>query len=104
MRKVLTADYDQQLLLPPSIEELVRPEHPARFVWEFLVAQDLRRLGLDTMEREEGGVAHDPRILLGAWLLVPAQGPQHAGLERACQEEMGFVWLRGNHRRPSLFH
>ena len=99
MRQILTADYDQELMFPPTMEEWVGPEHPARFIREFVALQDLRALGLDTLEREEGGVAYDPRLLLSAWLLGYLRRIRSTrGLEMACREEMGFVWLTGNHR------
>jgi transposase len=99
MRQILTVDYGQQLLLPPAIEEWIGPEHPARFIREFVEMLDLRALGLDTLDREEGGVAYDPRLLLGAWLLGYMRRIRSTrGLETACREEMGFVWLTGNHR------
>src|SRR3954447_11682622 len=99
MRRVLTADYNQQLMLPPSVEEWIGPEHPARFIREFIGLLDLRELGLDTIGREEGWVAYDPRLLLAAWLLGYLRNLRSTRvLETACREEMGFVWLTGNHR------
>lgn len=99
MRQILTADYEQQLMLPPSVEEWVGPDHPARFVREFVEMQDLAKLGMDRVNREEGGVAFDPRLLLGAWLLGHYRKVRSTrALEWACREEMGFVWLTGNHR------
>jgi transposase len=99
MRQILTADYAQQLLLPPSMEDWVGPEHPARFIREFVQMQDLRALGLDDVDREEGGIAYDPRLLLGVWLLGYLRKVRSTrALELACREEMGFVWLTGNHR------
>lgn len=99
MRQILTADYAQQLMFPPTLEEWVGPEHPARFIREFVAMQDLRALGLDTLDREEGGVAYDPALLLSAWLLGYQQKILSTrGMEAACREQMGFVWLTGNHR------
>lgn len=99
MRRILRADYEQLLMLPPSVEEWVGPEHPARFVREFVAMQDLPALGLDTLEREEGGLAYDPGLLLSAWLLGYLRRIRSTrALELACREEMGFVWLTGNHR------
>src|SRR5687767_12409993 len=99
MRQILSADYDQMMLLSPTIEEWIGPGHPARFVREFVELQDLAALGLDTLGREEGGVAYDPRLLLAAWLYGHWRKIRSTrALEMACQEEMGFVWLTGNHR------
>lgn len=99
MRQILTADYEQIHLLPASVEDWVGPDHPARFVREFVAALDLKALGLDTLKREEGGVSYAPTLLLSVWLYGYLRRVRSTrGLERACREEMGFVWLSGNHR------
>ncbi len=64
MRQIHTADYDQMMLLSPTIEEWIGPRHPARIGREFVDALDLKELELVTLERAEGGVAYEP-----AWLL-----------------------------------
>lgn len=87
------------MLLPPSVEEWVGPEHPARFVREFVAALDLPGLGLDTLDRVEGGVAYEPALLVSAWLYGYLRKVRSTrALESACREEMGFVWLTGNQR------
>lgn len=99
MRQILAADYEQIHLLPPSVEDWVGPEHPARFVREFVAALDLKELGLDTLKRDEGGVTYEPGLLLSVWLYGYLRRVRSTrALERACREEMGFVWLSGNHR------
>ncbi|MES2697652.1 MAG: transposase [Verrucomicrobiota bacterium] len=99
MRQVLTADYKQMMMLAPTVEEWVGPRHPARFIREFVGALDLRALKLDTLERSEGGTAYDPVLLLQAWLYGYLRKIRSTrALENACREEMGFVWLTGNHR------
>ena len=99
MRQILSADYDQIHLLPPSVEDWVGAEHPARFVREFVGALDLKGLGLDTLKRDEGGPSYEPALLLSVWLYGYLRRVRSTrALERACCEEMGFVWLSGNHR------
>ncbi|HWA27306.1 MAG TPA: IS1182 family transposase [Lacunisphaera sp.] len=99
MRQILAADYDQIHLLPPCVEDWVGPEHPARFVREFVAALDLKALGLDTLKREEGGLSYEPALLLSVWLYGYLRRVRSTrAVERACREEMGFVWLSGNHR------
>lgn len=99
MRQILRADFEQIHLLPPSVEDWVSADHPARFVREFVEALDLRELGLDQMNREQGGVSYEPSLLLSVWLYGYMRRVRSTrALERACREEMGFVWLSGNHR------
>lgn len=99
MRRVLVANYDQMMLLAPSVEDWVGPKHPARFIREFVEAQELRELGLDTLDRSEGGTAYDPGLLLSAWLYGYTRNIRSTrALENACREDMGFVWLTGNHQ------
>lgn len=99
MRRVLAADYDQMMLLAPSVEDWIGPRHPARFIREFVAALDLRALGLDTLERIEGGTAYEPALLLQAWLYGYLRKIRSTrAMESACREEMGFVWLTGNHQ------
>jgi transposase len=99
MRQIITADPDQTLLLPPCMDDWVGPRHPARFIREFVRALDLRTLGLDTLNRSEGGPAYAPELLVGVWLYGYFRKVRSLrALELACQEEMGFLWLTGNTR------
>ena len=100
MRQILGGEYEQMLLLAPTVEDWIGPEHPARFIREFVGALELKELGLDTLEREQGGVAYEPALLLQAWLYGYYRKVRSTrALEAACQDEMGFVWLTCN-RRP----
>jgi len=99
MRQIIAAEYDQEYLLPARVEDWVGEDHPARFVREFVREQDLQQMGLDQISREEGGPALDPRLLLSAWLYGYFRKIRSTrALERACREDMGFIWLTGNVR------
>jgi transposase len=99
MRKIVGAGHEQMLLLPACVEDWIGPEHPARFIREFVATLDLKGLGLDTVG-EEGGEAYAPRLLLSAWLYGYQRRMRSTrALERGCTEEMGLIWLTGN-RRP----
>ena len=41
MSRIIRADYGQLLLLPPSVDEWVPADHPARFVRDFVDALEL---------------------------------------------------------------
>lgn len=87
------------MLLAPTVEDWVGPRHPARFIREFVGVLDLKALGMDTLDREQGGVAYEPALLLQAWLYGYFRKIRSTrAIEASCQEDMGFVWLTGNHR------
>lgn len=88
------------LLLAPSVEDWIEAGHPARFIREFVEAMDLKGLGLDTLDRTQGGVAYEPALLLQAWLYGYYRKIRSTrAIEAACRDDLGFVWLTGN-RRP----
>jgi len=54
MSRIIRADYGQLLLLPPSVDEWVPADHPARFVRDFVDALDLEAMGIDVPEGRDG--------------------------------------------------
>ena len=62
---------EQAWLLPPTLDELVPPDHPARFVAEFvdvLDREDWTALGVQPDGEPLGAPAYHPRALLSVWL------------------------------------
>jgi transposase len=99
MRRIISANREQELFLPPCVEDWIGPEHPARFIAEFVGQIDLREAGLDSLERYEGGVAHEPALLLSAWLYgYYTKRRSTRALEEGCRDSMALVWLTGNTR------
>jgi transposase len=92
------ANYDEQWLFPPSLEELLPKDHPARMVREFVDAQDVEALGFKMRTAEEGRPNYSSNLLLKVWLYGYVSKVRHTrGLERACMEQMGMLWLTGMH-------
>ena len=86
-------------LFPPTLEELIPVDHPARFVAAFV--QELDRATWAKLEVAVdgdplGGPAYDPRALLCVWLYGFMIGVRSSRkLEAACRDQVPFLWLTG---------
>lgn len=94
--KVVFKDYNfnQNLLLPPSLEELIAPNHPVR-----VVNQVVDNLNLDPiLAKYEGGgcPAYHPRLMLKV-LVYGYLTNQYSSrkIEQALQQNIHFMWLSG---------
>lgn len=98
MSRLLRPNYAQRLLLPPSLDDWVPPDHPVRFVSEFVDALDLRQLGFaEPAPGDEGRPAYAPELLLKVWLFGYMERIRSTRqLEKACLSVMPFLWLTGN--------
>jgi transposase len=96
MKREIRADYDQMLMFPPSVEEWVGEDHPARFIRDFVESLDLRELGVAVPSSEVGGSFYAPDLLLKVWLYGYLNRIRATRkLEKACCEHMGLIWLTG---------
>jgi transposase len=97
MSKEIRADYDSQYLLPPSVEDWVSRDHPARFIREFVEMLDLSELGFRLPEGETGRPHYGADLLLKIWLYGYLEGIRSSRrLEKGCLENMSLIWLTGN--------
>jgi transposase len=100
MVRQLGAEFDTQFLLPPSVEDWVGPRHVARFVREFVRGLDLAELGFTVrVPQVRGRPGYTCELLTSAWVYgYLTKQRSTRSLERACQCDMGAIWLTGNHQ------
>lgn len=89
-------DPNQDLLLPPSLDDWLPAEHMARFVAE-LVDEHLDLSGIHAAYTEsKGGPPYDPRLMVRLLIYGYATGVRSSRkLEAACVDVVAFRWLAG---------
>lgn len=94
---------DQQWLMPPSLDDALAEDHPARFVAAFVDGIDAEtwvKMGVNLSGDPAGAPAYDARALLGAWALAFMTGVRTTRMiEAACRDQIPYLWLTG-YQRP----
>ncbi len=92
-------DREQVWLMPPSLDEVLADDHPARLVAalvDSLTTAEWAELGVDLAGQPLGAPAYHPRALLGIWLYGFMTGVRSARrLETAGREQLALQWLSG---------
>jgi transposase len=95
MRQI-RADYKQVFLLPPAIDGWIGPDHPARFIRDFVDSLDLEALGCCVPMAETGRPPYAVDLLLKVWLYGYFNKIRATRkLEKACEENIALIWLTG---------
>ena len=86
-------------LMPPSLDELIPQNHPARFVAAFVGALDRSawdELGIRVDGEPLGAPEYHPRGLLSVWLYgFMTRTRSSRKLEMACRDQIPYLWLTG---------
>ena len=90
---------EQTWLLPPTLDELLPQDHPARFVAEFVdgvVRGGRGDLGIGLEGEPLGAAAYHPRLLLSVWVYgFMTKVRSSRKLEAACRDQIPYLWLTG---------
>ena len=88
---------EQMFLLPPSVDELIGADHPARFVGALVDALDHAAwAALEVVPEGDplGAPSYAPSVLVSVWLYGFLTGVRSSRkLEEACRERLPFLWL-----------
>ena len=86
---------EQMWMLPPTLDELIPLDHPARFVAEFVDALDQdswAELGVDIEGDSMGAPAYHPRALSSVWLYGFMTNVRSCRkLEAACRDQIPYL-------------
>jgi transposase len=89
----------QTWLLPPTLDELLPEDHPARFVAmvvDSLEADFWQKLNILLEGDPLGAPAYHPRAMLGVWLYgFMTRTRTSRKLEAACRDQIPYLWLTG---------
>lgn len=93
----IKADRSQTYLLPPSLEDWVPENHPARFIDAFVGSLDLPAMGFAVGHGPRGRPSYSAELLLSVICFCYfSRIKTLRGMERACHENMAVIWLTGN--------
>jgi transposase len=96
MSTQIKANYEQDFLLPPSLEDWISKDHPSRYIREFVESLDLKEMGFKVMTNDEGRPYYSSDLLLKLWLYGYYQRIRSSRkLEIACKENISLIWLSG---------
>ena len=89
----------QAWLMPPSLDQMISPDHPVRFVAAFVDQFDSaawHELGVQVEGAVEGGPSYHCQLLLSVWVYGFMTGVRSCRrLEVACREQLPYLWLCG---------
>jgi transposase len=92
----IDADYSKVFMFPPSFEDFVSGDDPARFIRAFVDSLDLKFLGFKAPVTADGRPRFAPSLLLKIWLFGSFERVHSSRkLERQCRRDVALMWLSG---------
>jgi transposase len=92
----IDADYSKVFLLPPSLEEFIPSDDPARFIRSFVDSLNLPELGFKVSSGIDGRPSFSTSLLLKVWLYGRYEEICSCRkLERRCKRDLALIWLTG---------
>lgn len=89
----------QAWLFPPTLDELLPEDHPARFIAMIVDSLDTatwQKLNIELEGDPLGAPAYHPRAMLSVWLYGFMTGTRTCRkLEAACRDQIPYLWLTG---------
>ena len=90
-------DRSQVFLLPPSLDDWVPEDHPARFIDAFVESLDIPGLGFEVGHAPTGRPRYSAQLLLSVYIYCYFDRIRSLRrMERACLENVALMWLTGN--------
>ena len=91
MTREIRADYSQTFLLPPSLEDWIGADHPARFIRDFVGSLDFEVLGFQVPSGDTGRPPYSNELLLSAWLFGYLQKIRSGSCRGRDQDPFAFI-------------
>lgn len=89
----------QTWLFPPTLDELIPNDHPARFVAmvvDSMGAESWEKMSISIEGDTLGAPSYHPRAMLSVWLYGFMTGTRPSRkLEAACRDQIPYLWLTG---------
>lgn len=98
--KPIDANFNEQFLFPPALEDFVPADHPARFIREFVECLVADGVKFEWSEGcGDGRPPYSAGLLCRVWLYAYLLGlTSSRKVEMACRDSAGMMWLAGMHR------
>jgi transposase len=96
--RVKPIDRAQRVFRAVHVDRLIREDHPARAIWEWVGRLDLGAYyeKIQALKDEAGRPAMDPRLMISLWVLAYSEGVSSAReVARLCDYDPAYQWLTG---------